>query len=161
MADEEGFEAWYARVHPRLVSTVVAVTGDADVAVDAVDEALVRALERWPRVREMTSPDAWTLTVALNVARRRFRRRSMERSIAATGAGPRVLPGPAGELWQVVAGLPLRQRTAVALRHVGGLTEAEIAVVMGVRRGTVSATLRAAYARLREAIDDDEPVEAS
>ncbi|MEZ5167047.1 MAG: sigma-70 family RNA polymerase sigma factor [Acidimicrobiales bacterium] len=68
------------------------------------------------------------------------------------------LPGPAGELWLLVEDLPLRRRTAVVLRHVGQLTEPEIAQVMGISRGTVSATLRQAYAALRMGLAVDEPV---
>ena len=48
--------------------------------------------------------------------------------------------------------------TDVALRHVVHLTEAQVAAAMGVARGTVSATLRAAYAALHAAlvIDNEE-----
>jgi RNA polymerase sigma-70 factor (ECF subfamily) len=61
-------------------------------------------------------------------------------------------------MWDVVAGLPDRQRQAVVLRHVGQLREEEIAQAMGISRGTVSSTLRAAYKSLRIAIADPAPV---
>ena len=64
------------------------------------------------------------------------------------------MPGPAGELWAVVKQLPQRQRTAIVLRHVGHLTEAEVAEAMGIARGTVSATLRVSYRELRLKIED-------
>lgn len=48
----------------------------------------------------------------------------------------------------MAATLPVRQRTAVVLRHVGGMTEAEVAEVMGVTRSTVSSTLASAYKML-------------
>ena len=56
----------------------------------------------------------------------------------------------------LVADLPARQREAVLLRHVGELTEQEIAEAMGVARGTVSSTLRSAYKRLNAEIHADE-----
>jgi RNA polymerase sigma-70 factor, ECF subfamily len=148
------FEAWYRVEHPRLVTLVSAAIGDSEGASEAVDEALARAYERWDKVARMSSPTGWTYRVALNVARRRARRRTMEQRVLARTV-PRDVPGPTGELWAVVAVLPARQRTAVLLRHVGHLTEQEIAAVMGVTRGTVSSTLRAAYARLGAAIRDD------
>lgn len=151
------FEEWYRVTHPRLVTAIAAAIGDADVAADAADEAFVRALERWDRVGAMTSPAAWTYIVAVNVARRRFRRRRRERDLLG-GGERRSLDGPAGELWAVVAVLPERQRTAVVLRHVGQLTDVEVAEVMGVQRGTVSSALRAAYRTLRAAECDDEEV---
>ena len=68
---------------------------------------------------------------------------------------------PAGELWEIVEGLPPRQRQAVVLRHVGQLREVEIGGVMGISRGAVSSTLRAAYQSLRLALDDPAlPLEA-
>jgi RNA polymerase sigma-70 factor (ECF subfamily) len=101
----------------------------------------------------MDSPTAWLYRVAFNVARRRLRRRALERlSMRSLELGD--VPGPAGELWAVVAELPVRQRQAVVLRHVGQLREAEIAEAMGITRGGVSSTLRAAYRALRSELAD-------
>lgn len=122
--------------------------GDHDLAVDVADEALVRAYERWARVSSMASPEGWTYRVAFNVARRRLRRNAVEQRLLRSER-PVEEPGPAREMWLLVAELPPRQRQAVALRHVAGLTESAVAEVMGVTRGTVSATLRSAYRTLR------------
>jgi RNA polymerase sigma-70 factor (ECF subfamily) len=148
------FEAWYRREHPRLVTLLTAVTGDPELGCEAVDEALARTFERWARVSRMAAPAAWTYQVALNVARRRARRRTLERRGLWARRPPPPVPGPTGELWLLVAELAPRQRTAVLLRHIGQFTEQEIAEVMGIARGTVSATLRAAYRRLGAAIND-------
>jgi DNA-directed RNA polymerase specialized sigma24 family protein len=153
--DPTDFEVWYRRVHPRLVTLLAASTGDAALGREAADEALARAFERWSRVSQMESPVGWTYTVALNVVRRGARRRAVERRLLRRVRHEDV-PGPTGELWLLVAELPARQRTAVLLRHVGQLSEQEIAGVMGVARGTVSATLRAAYRCLGAVIDDEE-----
>jgi RNA polymerase sigma-70 factor (ECF subfamily) len=148
------FEAWYRREHPRLVTLLAASTGDAPLARDVADEALARAYERWERVAVMDSPAGWTYRVALNIVRRRARRRALEHRILRR-IRTETIPGPTGELWLLVADLPPRQRTAVLLRHVGHLTEAEIAEVMAVARGTVSSTLRAAYRRLGTEIAEE------
>jgi DNA-directed RNA polymerase specialized sigma24 family protein len=55
----EEFAAWYERVHPRLVTSVLLLGGDRDLARDVVDEACCRAFERWRRVSRMVSPDGW------------------------------------------------------------------------------------------------------
>ena len=47
-----------------------------------------------------------------------------------------------------VADLPPRTRTAVALRYVADLTEAQVAEAMNVSRGTVASTLSSARQRL-------------
>jgi RNA polymerase sigma-70 factor (ECF subfamily) len=150
----DAFEDWYRAEHARLVTLITAVVGDADRGRDAVDDALARAYERWDRVSLMASPTAWTYRVALNVARRRARRQAIEARLLGRSR-PELVPGPTGELWLVVAELPVRQREAVLLRHVAQMTEAEIADVMGIKRGTVSSTLRAAYQRLGLAMDDE------
>jgi RNA polymerase sigma-70 factor (ECF subfamily) len=142
------FERWYRELHPSLVSVLAATVGEADLAKDAADEALARAWRHWKRVSVMASPEGWTYRVALNVVRRRQRRRSLERNLLRRHVVPSVVPGPAGELWLLVEALSPRQREAVLLRHVGHLTEPEIADAMRVTRATVSTTLRAAYARL-------------
>lgn len=155
MAAVDDFDAWYSGLHPRLVTVLVGVVGDVDVARDAADEALVRALEKWSSVSEMSSPDGWTYRVALNVARRRLRRRALERRLLRRLDVAAVVPGPSGEVWLLVADLGVRQREAVLLRHVAGLTEPEVAEAMGVSRGTVNSTLRAAHGRLRAAVSAD------
>ena len=123
------FEAWYRALHPRLLASLILITGNGEAAREATDEAFTRAYQHWRRVARMASPDAWTFTVARNVARRGARRARQERSLLraeAAGASTAV-PAPAGEAWTLVASLPERQRTAIVLRHVADLTEPEIA----------------------------------
>ena len=67
------FEGWYRPEHPRLLTAMVVVCGDLEVARDVTAEAFTRALERWGRVEAMDNPAGWTYTVALNLARRRWR----------------------------------------------------------------------------------------
>ncbi len=148
------FEQWYTEAHPRLVTSLTLAFGSLDVAHEAADEACVRAYERWNRVSKMGSPVGWTYQVAMNAARRRLRRRSLEASLLRRSRRADQ-QAPAGELWLLVAGLPERQRHAVVLRHVGQLKEAEIGEAMGIARGTVSATLRAAYQKLQIELTDE------
>ncbi|MFN0028771.1 MAG: RNA polymerase sigma factor [Acidimicrobiales bacterium] len=149
----EDFEEWYRAVHPRLGTALAYAFGDVEVAQDAADEAVARAFERWDQVSAMASPAGWTYRVAFNVARRRLRRRSIEARLLGSTVPGTVGP-PAGELWDIVAALPPRQRRAVLLRHVGQLEEHEIGRVMGITRGTVSSTLRAAYRSLRMELEE-------
>jgi RNA polymerase sigma-70 factor (ECF subfamily) len=157
-ANRLAFEDWYRAEHARLVTLITAVVGNADEGREAVDDALARAYERWERVSAMESPTGWTYRVALNVARRRARRHAIEARLLGRSR-PQSVPGPTGELWLLVADLPSRQREAVLLRHVAQMTEREISEVMGVKRGTVSSTLRIAYRRLGIAMNDDQPTE--
>ncbi len=155
-----GFDEWYEQTRPGLVrSLLVVASGDLSSASEAADEALVRALERWPRVRTMDSPAGWTHRVALNVLRRRHRRRATEdRAVERLRAGAAEhaagADGEAIALWDAVADLDRRSREVIALRYVAGMTEPEIADLFGTRPGTVSSILSRARARLRDELGE-------
>ena len=131
------------------------LSGEPDVARDATDEAFARALAHWSKVEGMESPGGWVYRVALNELRRTLRRRSTEARVLQLHRPREVPGGPLPEVWQAVAQLPGRQRTAIVLRFVADLPEADIAQAMGVRRGTVSSTLALARRRLSELLQDD------
>jgi RNA polymerase sigma factor (sigma-70 family) len=138
------FAQWYAGQHARLFASLLVLSGDRELAAEATDEALSRALQHWDRVYKMGSPEAWTYQVAVNVVRRVARRRTLERRLLRRLAPGQVAAAPTGEVWDVVRGLPERQRMAVVLRYVADLAEDDIATAMGVTRGTVASTLAAA-----------------
>ncbi|MGH2766550.1 MAG: sigma factor, partial [Actinomycetota bacterium] len=58
----------------RAVATLIRVLGDFDLAEEAVQEAFVVALERWPRDGLPDNPGAWITTTARNRAIDRIRR---------------------------------------------------------------------------------------
>ncbi len=128
------FESWYRRVHPRLGTSLAHAFGDVSLAQEVADEAFVRALERWDRFAGMEPPTGWVYQVAFNDTRRRLRRAGLEHRVLRS-LRPEAVDPPAGELWEVVAELPSRQRQAVVLRHVGQLREVEVGAAMGTSRG--------------------------
>lgn len=152
------FDGWYRKEHPRLLGLLTVVAGDADVAREVTAEAFVRALERWDRVAAMESPAAWTYRVGVNLLRRRLRRSAFEKRLRPEALAPAPPPAIESDLWEAVRALPVRQRTAVALRYVCDLPQEEIAGVMHVAPGTVSATLTAARRQLAAAL---RPMEVS
>lgn len=161
---EEDFDAWYAELRPRLASALAAWCGDPEVASDAVDEAFVRAIERWDRVGQLDVPAGWVWRTATNVVRRRARRTSLERRSVdratagrPTEAGAAAGRGPAltdVDLRDALLQLTDRQRTAVVLHHIVDLPVAHVATAMGVATGTVSATLHQARCRLADLLAD-------
>jgi RNA polymerase sigma-70 factor (ECF subfamily) len=142
------FDGWYRAHHPRVLGLLTVVAGDPDIAREVTAEAFVRALERWDRVEAMDSPAAWTYRVAVNLLRRRMRRAAFEKRLLPEAPAPVPSPAIESELWDAVRALPVRQRTAVALRYVCDLSQEEVAAIMNVAAGTVSATLTAARRRL-------------
>jgi RNA polymerase sigma-70 factor (ECF subfamily) len=159
MSDEAEFEAWYRQEHRRLVNVLVVAAGDLDLGREVADEAFARCLERWDGPRRPADPSAWTYQVAVNLLRRRWRRRRREHELLRTVDAPASvdLPEPAVDLWRAVATLPDRMRLAVVLRYLGGLSEREVGEVMRIAPGTVAATLSKARRHLASALEPKEP----
>ena len=152
------FEDWYRQLYPRFVTTLAVTLGSSDEAAEVAGDAFVAAYEQWERVGAMDNPAGWTYRAAMNGARRRGRRRGAERDKAL-----HLAPSPPAnesllELSELLGDLPPRMRQVVALRHVADLTEADVAEVLGISRGTVSSTLRDGYRRLALSIQTDERI---
>lgn len=157
----EEFDEWYRREHPRVLASMLLVFGDVERAKESTDEAFARAVSAWSQVQQMESPGGWVFRVALNVGRRSARRALLERKLLRATRPAEDVPGPVYEVWDSVRRLPHRQRTALVLRYVADLPEAEIASVMGVRRGTVASTLHDARRALGTALADTPDGEAA
>jgi RNA polymerase sigma-70 factor (ECF subfamily) len=102
----------------------------------------------------MASPAGWTYRVALNLVRRHHQHRGREQAIPMPRDATTV-PTSDPAVWEAVRKLPTRQRDAVLLRYVADFSEAEIADVMSIRRGTVASTLAAARRTLSEELIED------
>lgn len=151
------FETWYRAAHPRVLGSLVVTAGDMEAARDATAEAFTRALERWPRVRAMASPEAWVHRVGVNVLRRRHRRRALEERLLRRQRPEPAVPSQVSEAaWEALAALPFRQRQAVALRYLLDMTQADVADAMGVAPGTAAATLHAARRNLADRLGVDD-----
>ena len=158
-----GFEAWYREHWPRLVGSLSAFTKDPELAREAAAEACSRAFASWSRVGGMDSPAAWTYRVAINVLRRRSVRLTLERDALRhrryVSAVTEAEDEPDAAVWAAVRALPPRQRTAIALRYIYDLPQAEIAVAMRIAPGTVAATLSKARAQLSRMLGENESQE--
>jgi RNA polymerase sigma-70 factor (ECF subfamily) len=126
------------------VATLIRVTGDFDLAEEAVQEAFVVALERWPHEGVPANPGAWITQVARNRAIDRLRRENVLRDkvaalerLEALHAEPAAGPGERlGEIEDdrlrliftcCHPALAIEARVALTLRSLGGLSTGEIA----------------------------------
>jgi RNA polymerase sigma factor (sigma-70 family) len=140
--------------YPRLVRFLSLYCGSLDTAEELAQDALMRAVRDWRRVRTMDSPEAWIHRVALNLANSFFRRRAAEtRANQRIGAELKISTEPATvgnmAVRQAVAGLPRRQKTALTLRYFAGFSVRETAGIMDCPEGTVKILTHRAIATLR------------
>jgi RNA polymerase sigma-70 factor (ECF subfamily) len=150
----EEFARW---VEPHL-TTLARYAGRAVAPADrddVVQEALIRAWQRWSTYDESRgTPVAWLLGVLADRCRRhRIRRPAAMVELLDHGTAAQM---PDVDLERAIEGLSRRQREAVDLHYFVGLDVATVAEVMGCAPGTVKATLHQARARLRETLGDDD-----
>jgi RNA polymerase sigma-70 factor (sigma-E family) len=154
VSDVDGFDEFYRGSRQRLLGFVYVLTGDLAEAQDAVQEAFVRAWQRWSTVGRYDDPEAWVRVVAARIAVSRWRSlRSRTRAYLRHGAAEPVA-APGTDTVEIVAAmrrLPEEQRVALALYYLMGLPVADVARETGAPVGTVKARLsrgRAALAGL-------------
>jgi RNA polymerase sigma-70 factor (ECF subfamily) len=157
--DDPAVREFLTHDYRRTVGAVALVVGDRDVAEDAVQEALERAMRRRHRADALRDPAAWITVVALNVARRRFRRAATERRAIERLAvrSPEADATDAIALRSALAALPRRQREVVVLHYFCGWSVAETARHLGVHDGTVKTSLSRARTALAIVLSEPEP----
>lgn len=143
------FEHFYAAEVDDLYRTLAIVLRDADLAHEAVDEAMARAFQRWNKVRSYENPTGWVYRVAMNWALSRLRRR--KREVRQLAEGSVNLPPISDQaLIDAVMALPLRFREVVVLRYLLDWSEEATASRLSIPKGTVKSRLHRALQRLRE-----------
>ena len=151
----DDFEGFYRNRWDELYRTLAVTLRNPDLAREAVDEAMVRALERWRHVRRTSNASGWVYRVALNWAIDQMRRRGREtgRDSSPEFASPWVPPVPQPELAEALSRLDVKHRAVVVLRVVHDWSEQETAVALGVPVGTVKSRLSRALERLRQELE--------
>lgn len=144
----------------RALATIARLTGDLDLAEDAVQEAFVMAIRTWPQGGVPDRPGAWITTTARNrardVLRREARRGSVE--LAATRdvlerSAPILHPVPDDQLQLMFTcchpSLRAPARVALTLRLVSGLSVPEIARALLTGEDAVGKRIQRAKAKIR------------
>jgi RNA polymerase sigma factor (sigma-70 family) len=139
----EALERVYRDEAGRLVAALVRLLGDFDLAEDVVAEALLEALDHWPRDGVPDRPGAWLLQTARRKALDRLRREQRGREKLALVAGLEGMPArePDDRLRLLFTcchpALSQEAQLALTLRAVAGLTTREIARAFLVPEATI------------------------
>jgi RNA polymerase sigma factor (sigma-70 family) len=144
----EGPDDLYRRMWPGMVRLAHLLTGSAAAGEDLAQEAFVGLLRNAP----VDAPEAYVRRSLVNLAINRGRRAGRERNYVRALREETADPPGTDDLWPLVQRLPVRQRAVIVLRYYLDLSEADIALALGCRPGTVKSTASHALAQLRKEI---------
>ena len=147
----------------RLDTAARLILRDAELARDAVQEAMIRAWKNLPGLRDPDRFEAWlhrlTTNACLDLARRR---RSRVIEITLTPLHETPIPDDAGRIAdashveRMLGGIEPSLRAVVVLHYYLDLTLPETAKALGIPVGTAKSRLNRALAAMRIAVIDDE-----
>ena len=153
--------ALYVREFGRLVGLLTVIGRSPSDAEETAQEAFVRLVEHWPRIRRYEDPAAWLRTIAVRMLISRHRRSEVARralpflrSSAEPAAGG--VTETRLDLAAAFSQLPTEQRAVIVLHHLYDLPIDEIATGLKVPSGTVKSRLARARARLEPLLSDYE-----
>jgi len=153
-------------VRPKLHRYCARMTGSVIDGEDVVQEALLKAVEAYPRMPFIEHPEAWLFRVAHNAALDFLRRRA-RREGARSDRDPEMIEDPisAAEQEEIAAAslrtfmrLPVMPRSSVILMDVLGHSLAQIGDITGASIPAIKAALHRGRALLRElALESEDP----
>ncbi|MFG2990325.1 RNA polymerase sigma factor [Streptomyces sp. NPDC048257] len=153
MSAAQAVEAVFRIESARIIAGVARIVRDVGIAEEIAQDALVVALEQWPRAGVPDRPGAWLMTTAKHRAIDLVRRReTYARKLAEVGRSLEDVPPPAepadpedidDDLLRLIFTschpvLATEARIALTLRLMGGLTTQEIARAFLTSEATVA-----------------------
>jgi RNA polymerase sigma-70 factor (ECF subfamily) len=152
--DETALAALIDRYAASVHAYLLRHSGNRDDADDLLQETWVRVARSAKRFDTARRFRSWLYGIATNLARDLFRRRmTRERALRDLAAHPSAASSAnsveCGELRERIAELPENMRAVLLLRYYEGMSEAEMAEILDIPRGTIKSRLHAALRRLR------------
>ena len=162
MAGREAFDAMVDAHGRTLLRTAFLLTGDAHLAHDLLQTALVKTWTRWHTLRDEDTAPAYVRAVMATTCtawwRRKWRAEVPTHDLPEHAAYDTYdAVHHRDEIGRALAGLTPRQRAMVVLRFYEDQSEAEVAKTLGCSVGTVKSTTSRALATLRAALPIGEP----
>jgi RNA polymerase sigma-70 factor (ECF subfamily) len=139
-----------------------AILRDPAEAEDAVQDAFVKAWLKWSTLRDQSKFEPWFKRIVVNVCRERLRRGARRPSANLAASAGISAPDPSLDvhdrllLEQSLTQLQPDDRVILALRYYQDLKVDDMAVILGLRAGTVKSRLHRALTRLRAVIESSQ-----
>ena len=159
--DHEAFEVLATSAGDRLFAVARLILRATDLAEDAVQEALVRAWQQLPSLRDPEKFDAWLYRLVVNACAdqgRQLRRwsqqvRALPTSVSIGDHSTSV--AVRDQLERGFGRLKPEQRAVVVLHYYSGFSASEIARILGIPEGTARSRLHYAIEAMRAALEAD------
>jgi RNA polymerase sigma-70 factor (ECF subfamily) len=159
--DHEAFEVLATSAGDRLYAVAFLILRAADLAEDAVQEALVRAWKQLPSLRDPDRFDVWLHRLLVNACAdqgRQLRRWSQQvRPLArdASTGDHAVSVADRDQLERGFSRLKPEHRAVLVLHYYNGFSTAEIAGILAIPQGTARSRLHYATEAMRAALEAD------
>jgi len=159
--DHEAFEVLAAAAGDQLFAVARLILRSPDMAEDAVQEALVRAWQRLPSLRDPDRFDAWLYRLVVNACADQGRQlRRWPQQVRPLQVDPAIGDDTGSiadrdQLERAFTRLKPEQRAVVVLHHHSGFSAAEIARILGIPEGTARSRLHYATEAMRAALQAD------
>ena len=157
VSDELDFEEYVTARGAALVRLARGLLRDPQHAEDLVQDVLVRAHQRWGAIRRTSNPDGYVYRMLVNAATSFWRRAARRELAVETDRLPARDVADASEqhgdrelMLALLRRLPAKQRAVLVLRHYEGLTDAEIADLLGTSTVTVRSNAHRGLATMRK-----------
>jgi RNA polymerase sigma-70 factor, ECF subfamily len=162
--------AWLVARHERMVlRTALRLLGSLDRAEDAAQETFLRLHKYLRRFDESRELGPWLYRVVVNVCHDLARSSAATRMVslddspeiepAATHGSPEEMEGELAHrreldmVQEALMTLPEKERAALVLRDIEGLTTSEVAQILGSREGTVRSQISTARVKIKRFVD--------
>jgi len=160
--DHEAFEVLATSAGDRLYAIAFLILRTTDLAEDAVQEALVRAWQKLPSLRDPDKFEAWERKLVVHACyaeyNRRRRRRANVRALqfddASDDAGL-LSVAERDALDRAFSSLSVEQRAVFVLHHHVGLSLVEVGETLGIPAGTARSRLHYATRTLQAIVSDE------
>jgi RNA polymerase sigma-70 factor (ECF subfamily) len=152
-AEGPSFDDFYLQHHREVYGAMWLVTRDRHEAEEVTQDAFLKLLERWDRVGTMDDPTGYLFSTAMNVWRSRRRRAAvaLRRAIYPTERPNELEHAESrADVVRILSVLTPRQRAALVLVDLVGLTSEQAADALGIRPSTVRVQAARARATLKE-----------
>jgi len=156
-ADRADFELFFREEYEHLFQAAYLLTGSRHEADDIAQESLLRAYERWDRVRDMDSPAGYVYRVALNLNRSRLRKVAVRtRRIFALvpSEDPTTAVLASQQVLDALSKIPRGQREAIVLTGWLGMDSEEAGQILGIDSSSVRGRIHRGRTALRALLGD-------